>query len=252
MKVALSIFLVLLCWPTLGCDSSSDSDISDVGAVSIRITPDRLRVETLAFVELAISSIQFDDLDTGGLTIKFIVSNDLSYRQGSGVVVYDDGAISIEPVYEGPVPAEAVDTFSEAPSSANLTYLIFTVSGEDVSEEDTLLLHFDLEAVGAGPQAAVLLDVDRAAVNLFDPVAPNFDTELEVEVEIISESTLPETDSNSGSNTGSSPELADEVEDTLEDVEDESEDVADNIEEEINEVDEEVVDALDVFRASPL
>ena len=183
-----AMLLVLLIGTAFGCDDSSEgSDSSDSGSVRTDISPDRISVGSLAFVNVDFSRADFDDIDSQGLTVKVLAPAELAYQVGSSTLTLRNGAKPIAPFAVTPAPAVLVNNLiaesgvrsnDGTSSSGEFIFYIFPLSADTLDEEadGTLQATFEVRSVPA--QSVIFTDVDRGAVTSFDAANSDFDGEV--------------------------------------------------------------------------
>jgi len=168
------LFIGVFLLAIVGCSSgSSGGASSDVGEIRLEVTPERIQVGSLAFVNLDFVEINFDDVDSEGLTIKFVLPPEVEFIAGSAVIFLDDGARLLEPLFLGDAPRG--------------TFVFFSVDADLLQDSDIANFQLDVRALEESRASFIEVDVDRASIGGFDPGRPGFDREAEVEIEITGE-----------------------------------------------------------------
>lgn len=190
-KIYLGIFsIIVIPFFVMGCSDSSDSASSDSGDLTLSITPNRLAVENIAFAELRFKKVAYDDLKREGLTFKFLLPAQVEYVKGSGVLVLDNGAQELEPLYYGAtqIRDESTDETTFVPNLGS-RYLIFTIApGILGTEEDEGTIQFNIRGLRRTTAEVMLaVDLDRGATSTFAATAAGFTPEAESGVEVIPE-----------------------------------------------------------------
>lgn len=180
-----------------GCSSSSDKqeDVrSDSGDLELSLEPERITVGTIAFVEATFQNIRFDDFDSDGVTLKFLVPNDTAFIPGSSSLTVATGATPFDPLAQVPAPADDVkefllknDGYQDIADRArnDFYYLVFSVPADKLEKNGTAgTLRLDFKILGISRVPAIFVDLDRGAIESFDAAQANFDGEGELPVPV--------------------------------------------------------------------
>lgn len=184
MKRLITILLLLI---FSSCGSGGGDSSSDTGSLVLRVSPNKIKVGTISFVTVIFNSVNFDDLDNEGISIKFLLPEELEFIKGSAVLVLRNGAIQIDPVFNGSVGDVDDDNELEQIASAGSKFLVFSITGETLDKETTGSIEFNVRGVEPELRTRVSVDLDKGAVSSFDVTNPGFDAEAMTEVDVIEE-----------------------------------------------------------------
>lgn len=183
----LFLFATALLFGCSGDSSSSSSAASDSGVISMTVDPETLEVGTLAFVRLTFADLEFDDIDVHGMMVKLVLPDSLEFVPGSAALITPRRVQVLDPVYWDEVAEDDSDSVAEELGESNLMYLIFSLGEEELGEETSGSLQFDVRGVERDQSAVIRVDLDRGTGTDFDPLNPAFDVEAEVGVSVVSE-----------------------------------------------------------------
>lgn len=166
------------------CGSGGGNSSSDTGSLVLRVSPQEIKVKTLSFVTLIFNSVDFDDLDKDGLNIKFLLPKELEFVKGSAVLVLRNGAVQIDPVFNGAVGNVEDEDFEQLAGGGS-TFLVFSVSGEDLDKEVSGTIEFNVRGTEKELRAQLSVDLDKGEVTNFNASNPGFDAEATTEVDVV-------------------------------------------------------------------
>lgn len=178
------VALFLLCLFVCSCGSDSGDSSSDTGSLVLQVSPSQIKVGTLSFVTLVFNGVAFDDLDKDGINIKFLLPEELEFVKGSAVLVLRNGAVQIEPVFNGAV-GEVDDEDLEQLTAGGSKFVVFSVSGALLDEEVSGTIEFNVRGTEKELKARLSVDLDKGTVSNFDASNSGFDPEATTEVDVI-------------------------------------------------------------------
>lgn len=178
--IALFVLFVSIC----ACGSSGSDSSSDTGSLVLGVNPNQIKVGTISFVTLTFNSVGFDDLDKDGINIKFLLPEELEFVKGSAVLVLRDGAVQIEPVFNGAV-GEVDDEDLEQLTAGGTTFVVFSIPGATLDEEVSGTIEFNVRGTEKELKARLSVDLDKGEVKNFDASNSGFDPEATTEVDVI-------------------------------------------------------------------
>ena len=191
---AAGILLFAALFAFIGCDDSGGGDSSigttDSASLNTEISPDRVAIGNLAFATVRFNDAEFDDLDSQGLTIKLLVPEEMSFKNGSATLTLSQGAVAVTPIAIAPAPDalvlslladSSVEPNPGAESSRGFIFYIFSLPAAllDDDTEGVLEMTFSVDSLPA--RSVVYTDIDRGAVSSFDPASSDFDGEQATE-----------------------------------------------------------------------
>jgi hypothetical protein len=162
----LSLSLAVLPLAALtGCGGGSSNSFGGAAHLTIDASPRNVDVGDRVSIELDV-----EEVHSSGTIIKFRYPIELTYVNATARLLVDDDIKIFNPS-----TIESVD---------DETYLIFRLSKDEAGENNHATLTFELRAAASNDEAQISVDPDVDSTSIFNPNSPEFETEVDVTVEV--------------------------------------------------------------------